>query len=349
MSPDIISSSERNKYMRKLSAMLFVVFLVAMLPAAGLAQGPQPAAQTPQSRPAPSRLGGTPGSPAAVLNVLLEQVPDGYGSWASQCFPDIAFCYYTADDFVNAETWSLDTIFVDGIGEISNASALNWYLYPDAGGVPAGQPGDGAELWSLSLPPTAPGVAINGGQVTLDLVAATGSPLDVPAGHWWLIFYPDMLLNPFGQWSWNTGSPNQYWPSAQWVGGPPWVPQFPGMAFRLEGEAGQATAVHINKMKMNWAPTARPGWFKVVTLARIHDENDVALAGATVYGDYTYPDGTVVSKEGVTDVLGRAKFPIKSQQTGAFGFCVTDVTKGGYVYDPADNEDGPCKNVTVVP
>jgi hypothetical protein len=218
---------------RKIAAVLLVLSLLVALAGVG-------AAQEPEGSPVPSKvIGGQPGAPAGVLDVLWEQVYDGYGWWASQCFPDLGGCYHTADDFVNAETWSLDLIFVDGSGAIENAEALWWYIYPDGGGVPAGTPGDAQQFWGASLSPDDPAVTIEGGQVTVDLAAAWGGPLQVPAGHWWLIFYPEMYLNPYGQWGWYTGLPSQYYPAAQWIFGPPWVPQYPNMAFRLEGTAGQ--------------------------------------------------------------------------------------------------------------
>jgi PKD repeat protein len=104
---------------------------------------------------------------------------------------------------------------------------------------------------------------------------------------------------------------------------------------------------HINKMKMNGAAAARPGYYKVVASARIHDEADALLVGATVLGDMTLPNGTVYNMTYVTDAMGRAKFPVKEQLTGTYSFCVTDIQLAGYVYTPADNEMGPCMDVTV--
>ena len=108
-------------------------------------------------------------------------------------------------------------------------------------------------------------------------------------------------------------------------------------------------AVHINKMKMNWAPAARPGLYKVVASLRVHDEAHAPVGGITVTGDYTYPDGSTETKTYVTTPLGQAKFPVKKSMTGVYQFCVTNMTGTGYFYDPAANEMGPCMSVTVTP
>jgi hypothetical protein len=105
--------------------------------------------------------------------------------------------------------------------------------------------------------------------------------------------------------------------------------------------------VHINKMKMNWAPAARPGLYKVVTALRVHDVNHSPVGGITVTGTYTYPDLTTEVKTFVTTAQGQAKFPVKKSMTGVYQFCVDDMTASGYYYDPAGNEMGPCLTVTV--
>ena len=105
--------------------------------------------------------------------------------------------------------------------------------------------------------------------------------------------------------------------------------------------------LHINKSKINAAPAARPGYWKVVFAARIHDQDHAPAGGATVLGTWTYPDGSTHDKSYVTDALGRCKFPIKEPQTGTYTFCITDIQKTGYAYDPAANEMPACLSKTV--
>ncbi len=88
----------------------------------------------------------------------------GYGGVSSYNNSGI-FGAFSADDFVNASPWAIDTIFIDGLDQAANllrATSLTWYIYPDAAGVPAGYPGDGmgSEIWSLTLAPTDPAVTI---------------------------------------------------------------------------------------------------------------------------------------------------------------------------------------------
>jgi hypothetical protein len=61
----------------------------------------------------------------------------------------------------------------------------------------------------------------------------------------------------------------------------------------------------------------------------------------------TLPNLTVYHMTYLTDALGRAKFPVKEPQTGTYNFCITDIQKTGYAYNPAANEDGPCMSVTL--
>ncbi len=66
-------------------------------------------------------------------------------------------------------------------------------------------------------------------------------------------------------------------------------------------------------------------------------------------GEYTYPDGTVQDKTGMTSARGLVRFLIKTNQSGLYHFCVTDLQKSGYQYVPGDNEAPACKTVTVTP
>jgi len=115
---------------------------------------------------------------------------------------------FLADDFVVDETWAVNTIFVPGDGwngftTLANASALNFLIYVDNGGVPGGDP-SGAEappIWALSLPPTDPQVAITNGTSGLpsDTTLNLAAPITLPAGHYWLVYYPTLSFATGGQ------------------------------------------------------------------------------------------------------------------------------------------------------
>ena len=85
-----------------------------------------------------------------------------------------------------------------------NATSLTWQIYADCGGVPCGDPSGGGNppVWTLTLAPTDPQVVISTGtpggypsNTTLTLTAT----LTLPAGHWWLVFYPTMNFTSYGQ------------------------------------------------------------------------------------------------------------------------------------------------------
>jgi hypothetical protein len=119
----------------------------------------------------------------------------------------------------------------------------------------------------------------------------------------------------------------------------------------LTVEACGENTMHINKMKMNQRPAVQPGYYKVIALLRVHDQNQAPVVGAEVMANWTYPDGSVVPGVAVqlTDHLGRTKFRVKETQTGEYQFCVTDMVLAGYTYDPGANDVPPCMTINVGP
>jgi hypothetical protein len=191
--------------------------------------------------------------------------------------PDFGTGFYSADDFQNNDTWALDLIFIDGswngVGSLPDAVSLNWYIYADAGGVPAGHPedGGGTEFWSYSCSPFAPEVTISGANsddVTLDIITAQGGTLSLPPGHWWLVFFPSLNFGLYNQWWWDrSGSMNLV--DAQFIdpsdlfasGWTTWTSWYtvvdPGgtydLAFRLEGN--DPTSVSLTSFESRPAAT----------------------------------------------------------------------------------------------
>jgi len=129
-------------------------------------------------------------------------------AYVDQDFPDFpAFSSFLADDFVNSGPWTINTIFIPGdfwnlATTFMNATSLHWAIYADNAGVPAGYPTGGAPpLWSIALPPTDPQITYSTGtggypsNTTLNLT----TPVVLPPGHYWLMFYPTMGFGAAGQ------------------------------------------------------------------------------------------------------------------------------------------------------
>jgi PKD repeat protein len=108
--------------------------------------------------------------------------------------------------------------------------------------------------------------------------------------------------------------------------------------------------LHLNRAKMNWNPsTVRAGYFRVIWLGRIKDQTHALVPGATVWGNFTYPDGSVHPMHGVTDYRGQVRFRIHSVLAGEYTFCVTDMSALAYGYDPAANQWPECMSIEAGP
>jgi len=269
-----------NKRTMAILTMLSVMLMLLTVALPTAAQSPPPMRL---ASPASSGAGGGAAQAVIAGSVLWAQSSNGTGGVASQYMPDYGTGFYSADDFQNADAWGLDLIFVDGDwgggGSLPDAVTLNWYIYADAGGVPAGHPqdGGGTEVWSYSCAPSAPEVTLSGAHnedVTLDIMTALGTTVDLPAGHWWLVFFPSLSLTAHGQWFWDrAGTTNLV--DAQLIdpgnlfgyGWTSWTSWYnvadPGntydLAFRLEGGEPSAVAVREVAARMAGSPPVALG------------------------------------------------------------------------------------------
>ena len=155
---------------------------------------------------------------------------------------------FAADDFNLAGETTLTSIQVEGFVATSSrltamASALSWSIFPDAGGVPAGNPltSPQAAVWSYTAPPASAGITITGtGQINdiaLDLAQA-GQQVALPAGRYWLVVNAHAPTNY--RWLWfgsNDGSGGLMTITPGPAGTGAWTPvtAFSGLAMRIEG------------------------------------------------------------------------------------------------------------------
>lgn len=180
------------------------------------------------------------------------------GAYIDQVFPDYpTYTSFIADDFVNNITWNISKIFVPGSGwngfsSLLSATSLNFAIYSDLSGIPSGTPPTGWQ-WNISLDPSDAQIALDYGtdgflsNVTLNLTTA----LNLSAGHWWLLFWPDMSFSSSGEYGRQASdTTNGY--TAQFINpgggfgyGSDWQDwniigmQQTDVAFRLEGTLGE--------------------------------------------------------------------------------------------------------------
>lgn len=100
---------------------------------------------------------------------------------------------FVADDFDVIQPTQITSLSAEGF-VVSNvafpgaATGLTWSIYPNAAGVPAGNPQSAAAaaVWTYTASPTAAGVSTAGGFISLNLAAA-GQNVSLPAGKYWLV------------------------------------------------------------------------------------------------------------------------------------------------------------------
>jgi Subtilase family/PA domain len=116
---------------------------------------------------------------------------------------------YAADDFVLTEATPITSLFVEGFTLVTPALAtvsptLTWSLYPDAAGLPAGNPSSApsAAVWTYTAAATSAGVTTNAADdnILLNLVAA-GQNVTLPPGRYWLVVNANSTLA--NRWIWS--------------------------------------------------------------------------------------------------------------------------------------------------
>ncbi|GAB6112272.1 PEP-CTERM sorting domain-containing protein [Desulfomicrobium salsuginis] len=207
-----------------------------------------------------SMLGASPARASVLWDQPLSALDTN--AYVNQEFQDFTtYSSYIADDFVNTVPWDISTIFIPGNGwngfsSLELATSLNFAIYADAVGVPDGIP-PAAGTWSLSIAPDDAQIALSTGSdgylsnVTLNLSA----DVNIAAGHWWLVFWPEMDFSLGGQYgrqpsdTTNEEAALFINPGGGFGYGIGWqdlsVTGFRGgdVAFRLEGDLGTNNAV----------------------------------------------------------------------------------------------------------
>ena len=170
----------------------------------------------------------------------------GYrGTWRTDAGSPAA--QFAADDFILAGDTRITSLWTEGFmvgGAVlpNVASALGWAIFPDANGLPAGNPATSpqAAIWRHTSAANGPGVTLSGANIALDLAAA-GQDVVLPAGRYWLVVY---ARAPFASsWVWYAAPEGDGSFAALVVaadGSGSWSPvsAFPGLSMRIGGMVG---------------------------------------------------------------------------------------------------------------
>jgi hypothetical protein len=154
---------------------------------------------------------------------------------------------FAADDFVITQNTQITTLFAQGFtvsGALMTAAATNltFSIYPDAGGLPAGNPqtNPAAAVWTYTTTPIGAGVSTLGSSdIQLNLVAA-GQNVNLPPGRYWVVMNTrGTFANRFAWYGSNMASGNAGFASLTVAtnGTGNWVanPSFAGLTMRIVG------------------------------------------------------------------------------------------------------------------
>ncbi len=117
---------------------------------------------------------------------------------------------FVADDFLLTQPTQISSLFVEGFTLVAPplstvSPTLTWSLYPDASGLPAGNPvtAPGAAVWTYTAGATSTGVTTIsdavGDNILLNLLAA-GQNVTLPPGRYWLVVNANATFA--NRWNW---------------------------------------------------------------------------------------------------------------------------------------------------
>jgi hypothetical protein len=95
-----------------------------------------------------------------------------------------------------------------------------------------------------------------------------------------------------------------------------------------------APKMHVASIAMNYVRSGIK--YEVTANITIHDLSSNPVSGATVSAQWTLPNGAKKNQTASTNTSGIATFNCTANR-GNYKICVTNVTKTGWIYDPAGN------------
>ncbi len=175
--------------------------------------------------------------------------------------------YYSADDFVitGSDPVNLTSIVTPGFSanhgllSFGVVLGLHWRIYSDDQGVPSSDPSqNGPAVWSFDTTAGNIGVKLTGDTISLDLVAAKQFTA-LPAGHYWLVVYPDLPCND----THNTGcTEGWYWLNSWQGSGSTWALTAPGYDW-YNGEQNEPYGLGLAMKLTGSAACSMPDWLSL--------------------------------------------------------------------------------------
>jgi hypothetical protein len=181
--------------------------------------------------------------------IVSQSSAGAQSGFATGRYTDLGIGQYAADDFVLTQATSLSSIvnegFVLGTGVITPTTVIQWSIFADAGGVPAGNPetSPNAAVWRYAGAANSAGISTAGGVLRLNLAAA-GQSVTLQPGRYWLVPQVNAVFANRFAWFFSTQGngttprtivPSNAAPNNVWVtpNNPP-----PGLAYTINGTVG---------------------------------------------------------------------------------------------------------------
>lgn len=118
---------------------------------------------------------------------------------------------YSADDFSSTSAISIESMQFDGfvttnLALNTVATSINVHIYADDNGLPMGHPEDGlnSAIATLDIPIADGSLDLTDNGIGIDVVAANGGSIDLPAGTYWVSVFPTQTVasDADGRWIW---------------------------------------------------------------------------------------------------------------------------------------------------
>ena len=270
----------------------------------------------------------TPEMPEITRDVLFNQSPDGtltnFESIVS-VMNNTGAGVYATDDFTLDAGYNIQSITAFGFNIdqsfLTSVTGINVYVYANStentpNGDPA-QPGTGL-LELLEIDPNGPAVEITntedgGFDIKVDIEAANGAPVPLPAGGYWLVVAPTQDIPDFdnsARWNWRAAGSGTFGNGVAHLIDPTnafggdftvWTPfstlgitEYQSVAFIIEGESNAAfPGPYCGPLEFTSAVEPMTN----VEFAGISNRTDGAVNGTPAHEDFTSVSGDVLAGE----------------------------------------------------